>query len=58
MAEGKVIINAGDTHDRRFNDHRRVVTASLTSLASISASDYTITLYPTQELYDKYMTDT
>eukprot|EP00607_Mallomonas_marina_P010242 CAMPEP_0182421478 /NCGR_PEP_ID=MMETSP1167-20130531/6896_1 /TAXON_ID=2988 /ORGANISM="Mallomonas Sp, Strain CCMP3275" /LENGTH=837 /DNA_ID=CAMNT_0024598675 /DNA_START=264 /DNA_END=2777 /DNA_ORIENTATION=+ len=58
VSGGEIEVRAGDTHDIRFNDHRRVVTASLTSLTSISASDYTMTLYPTQELYNNYMTDT
>jgi hypothetical protein len=35
-----------------------IISAQLTSLSAISASDYTIKLYPTDELYNKYITYT
>eukprot|EP01041_Mallomonas_annulata_P015833 gene15833-33388_t len=58
LSNGEVkLLGTGDLHDATFNKYEKIISKSLQSLSEISAHDYVITLYPTNDLYLEYITD-
>jgi CHASE domain len=49
------IIGRGDLHDRNFDEYATVISEGLSD-SSTSLAGYTITLYPTTDLYSTYIT--
>ena len=50
-----IIIGTGDLHDPKFDEYATVISEGLSDSSS-SLAGYTITLYPTKDLYGTYIT--
>lgn len=51
------VLGASDLHDRRYDKYKKAIAADIKSLSSISAEDYLLTIYPTNEFYELYVTN-
>eukprot|EP01041_Mallomonas_annulata_P010954 gene10954-22884_t len=58
LSNGEVkLLGTGDLHDETFDKYKQIISATIPSLTEFSTIKYTLTLYPTKELYLQYVTD-
>eukprot|EP00607_Mallomonas_marina_P010339 CAMPEP_0182422232 /NCGR_PEP_ID=MMETSP1167-20130531/7852_1 /TAXON_ID=2988 /ORGANISM="Mallomonas Sp, Strain CCMP3275" /LENGTH=769 /DNA_ID=CAMNT_0024600093 /DNA_START=268 /DNA_END=2577 /DNA_ORIENTATION=- len=58
FSHGEVkVVGSGDLHDRKYNPYRKIISNPMSEISRQSVTNFTITMYPTDELYDRYVTD-